>query len=284
MVEPTPEQLQKMKKLETAMLASFVEVCGKLGLRYYLMGGTLLGAVRHQGFIPWDDDIDVAMPRADYEVFMREGQRHLPEHLFLQNICTDAHYCMNFAKIRDCRTTMVEYSVHKHPMNHGVFIDIFPLDYYPEDARSQKAMDLNQRLFKLRLRAEVTIPPQSRSRFPRNLPADCATALAWLRYPSFRKALETREALQREAKPSKLWANYCGAWGKKEIMPMEWYGAGTPLSFEGMTVMGPKHYDKWLTQVYGDYMQLPPVEKRVGHHYAQAIDLETPYTEYNKTI
>ena len=284
MVEPTLQQLQKLKDLEISMLASYIEVCSKLSLRYYLMGGTLLGAVRHQGFIPWDDDIDVAMPRKDYEIFLREGQKYLPEHLFLQSMHTDPHYCMNFAKIRNSRTTFVEYSVHKHPMNHGVFIDVFPLDYYPDDTEKQRAMDFQQRLFKLRLRAEVKIPPQSRHRFPFNLKADIATVLTCLRYPCFRKALEAREKLQREVRPSGFWANYCGAWGKREIMPMEWYGAGTLMTFEGLTVVGPEKYDKWLTQVYGEYMQLPPVEKRVGHHYVQAIDLEMPYTEYNKTI
>lgn len=284
MVEPTQEQLKTLKNLELDMLRAFVEACSKLSLRYYLVGGTLLGAVRHQGFIPWDDDIDVAMPRADYEIFLREGQKYLPQQYFVQCLNTDPAYAMNFAKIRDSRTTFVEYAVRKYPMNHGVFIDIFPLDYYPEGEKDQKKMDFQQKIFKSRTRSAVEVPKESRHSFPVELGLNTFAALACLPYPRFHKALEAREKLHKSVPPSEKWANYCGAWGKKEIMPAAWYGEGVELTFEGLTVMGPEHWDKWLTQVYGNYMQLPPVEKRVGHHYAEAIDLEKPYTEYNQKL
>ena len=284
MVEPTKEQLQTMKALEVQMLASFIEVCRKLSLRYYLVGGTLLGAVRHRGFIPWDDDIDVAMPREDYEVFLQEGQKHLPEYYFLQCLHTDPAYTMNFAKIRDSRTTFVEYAVRKYPMNHGLFIDIFPLDAYPDEEKARKTMDLYQKIFKYRTRAAVEVPKAAQHSFPVELGLNAIAALTCLRYPRLRKALEAREKIQSSASGGEIWANYCGAWGKKEVMPAAWYGRGVELTFEGLTVMGPEHWDKWLTQVYGNYMQLPPVEKRVGHHYAEVIDLETPCSEYLKTL
>lgn len=283
MVEPTPEQLQKIKNLEAAMLSAFVNACRELGLRYYLVGGTLLGAVRHQGFIPWDDDIDVAMPRADYDSFLREGQKYLPEHLFVQCLATEPAYGANFAKIRDKRTTFVEYSVRKYPICHGVYIDIFPLDHYPDDPREQKKMDFQQVLFRRRSRAAVEVPPQARHSLPVELGLRAVSALTCLRYPSFRKALEAREKLHTSVKPGEKWANYCGAWGKREIMPAEWFGDGTLLSFEGMQVMGPACPHEYLTHLYGDYMQLPPVEKRVGHHYAELIDLDMPSAEYLRT-
>ena len=284
MVEPTSQQLQKMKELERSMLSVFVEACREMGLRYYLVGGTLLGAVRHEGFIPWDDDIDVAMPREDYEIFLREGQRHLPEHLFLQCLDTEPAYYANFAKIRDKRTTFVEYSIRKFPICHGVFIDIFPLDCYPDDPRKQKKMDVRQTMFKRRTRAAVEIPLRARHKFPVEMALRAVSFMTVLRWPSFRKSLEAREKLHTSVKTGEKWANYCGAWGKKEIMPASWYGAGTELTFEGLTVMGPEHWDLWLTQVYGDYMQLPPVEKRVAHHYAECIDLDMPAAEYLQTI
>ena len=279
MVEPTPEQLKKMKALELDMLRSFVDICDQLSLRYYLVGGTLLGAVRHQGFIPWDDDIDVAMPRQDYEVCLREGQKYLPEYYFLQCLDTDRAYAMNFAKIRDSRTTFVEYAVRKFPMNHGVFIDIFPLDYYPDGEKEQKKMDFHQKIFKYRTRAAVEVPKAARHSFPVELGLNTLAALCCLIYPNYRKAREHREKLHRSVASGERWANYCGAWGKKEIMPAAWFGAGVPLTFEGLAVKGPEQWDKYLTNVYGDYMQLPPVEKRVGHHYAQVIDLDEPCSE-----
>lgn len=282
MVEPTQEQLQALKACEMELLKAFLQVCQKLSLRYYLMGGTLLGAVRHQGFIPWDDDIDVAMPREDYEIFLREGQKYLPECYFLQSLHSEPDYHLNFAKIRDSRTTFVEYSVRKRKINHGVFIDVFPLDAYPEDQKAAADMERIQKMFRRRLRAEVEIPAVSRHSLLVEMGLYALCALYRLRWPNYRKALEQRENLHKSVTDGTLWANHCGAWGKKEIMPREWYGEGTLLSFEGLEVMGPAHYDKWLTQVYGNYMQLPPVEKRVGHHYTEAIDLDAPYTQYMK--
>lgn len=282
MVEPTKEQLQALKACQIDMLKAFLEVCGQLSLRYYLVGGTLLGAVRHRGFIPWDDDIDVAMPREDYEIFLREGQKHLPEYYFLQSHHSEPDYHLNFAKIRDSRTTFVEYAVRKRKINHGAYIDIFPLDAYPEDPKMAADMERIQKMFRRRLRAEVEIHPAVRHSLPVEMGLYVLCAFYKLHWPDYRKALEQRENLHKSVTGGALWANHCGAWGKKEIMPREWYGEGTVLSFEGLEVMGPEHWDKWLTQVYGDYMQLPPVEKRVGHHYTEIIDLDAPYTQYMK--
>lgn len=283
MVEPTEEQLQGLKSCEIELFKAFLQVCRKLNLRYFLVGGTLLGAVRHQGFIPWDDDIDLAMPREDYEIFLREGQKYLPEYYFLQSLYSEPEYHLNFAKLRDSRTTFIEYSVRKRNINHGVFIDVFPLDVYPEREKDRTAMDRRQQVYKYRLRSEVEIPEVSRHNPVVELGLGVVSGLTKLRYPSYRKALEEREALHKNAVGGATWANYCGAWGKKEIMPAEWYAEGVELTFEGLTVRGPKYYDKWLTQVYGNYMQLPPVEKRVGHHYTEAIDLDAPYTDYLNT-
>lgn len=280
MVEPTPKQLQEMKSCELNILKAFLEVCDRLSLHYYLLGGTLLGAVRHQGFIPWDDDIDVGMPREDYEIFLRDGQKYLPEYYFLQSLHSEPDYHLNFAKIRDSRTTFVEYSVRRRKINHGIFIDIFPLDIYPAEEKARAAMDRHQQQFKYRLRAEVEIPEMSRHGAVAEMGLKVLSGLTKLRYPNYRKALERREILQSTASGGDCWANYCGAWGKKEIVPACWYGQGRELTFEGLTVTGPEHYEKWLTQVYGDYMQLPPEEKRVGHHYAEIIDLDMPYTHY----
>ena len=101
-----------------------------------------------------------------------------------------------------------------------------------------------------------------------------------VKYPRSIDALFENERLNKAFSRGKYIANYCGAWGQKEIVPKEWYGEGEKAVFEGIEVWIPQHFDKWLSQVYGDYMKLPPVEKRKSHHYTEVVDLHRPYTEY----
>lgn len=275
-MEPTKEQLEKLKKLELQMLKEVVVICNRLNLRYYLLGGTLLGAVRHKGFIPWDDDIDIGMPREDYEIFLNEAQGFLPENYFVQTNKSDMEYPMNFCKIRKCDTTFIESSVKNCNINHGVFIDIFPLDYYPDGFLKKKIFYLKNRVLYGRIVEIFNVAHHNTSHyaFKRRL------AKLFTFYMSPQMAVMKREKLLKSVKDGKKIANYCGAWGEREIVPKEWYGEGVELEFEGLKVIGPKEYDKWLTQVYGDYTKLPPEEKRVGHHYTEVIDLNTSYKKY----
>ena len=270
------ELSQKLKKAELDIFVRFLRVCEQLDLQYYVLGGTLLGAVRHQGFIPWDDDIDVGMPRADYEVFLREGQKYLEEPYFLQTFRTDPQFTANFAKIRSSNTTFMETSLRGRKMNHGIYIDIFPLDFYPDDPRTERQLRLKNWLLSGRIDAgfyySQKLPLKTRMRH----------LVCTVLHPSVEKTLRARDALHRSVTAGSRITNHCGAWGDKEIIPAQWYGEGCELEFEGLKVRAPKDWHKWLTQVYGDYMQLPPPEQRVGHHYCDVIDLEKPYTEYLK--
>lgn len=269
----TQENLQELKDRELDAFKAFISVCETLRLRYYILGGTLLGAVRHKGFIPWDDDIDVGMPRADYEVFCEKAQALLPEKYFLQNIHTEKEYLLNFSKIRDSETTYLESGVAHLNIHHGIFIDIFPLDGYPTE-KEEKSFFFQEKIFMARLASAVRGSNQ------------CPwwkSLVSYILMPMpIRKAVEQREKRLKSATQSHKTANYCGAWREKEIVPTEWYGEGRLVEFEGLQVYAPQAYDKWLSQVYGDYMQLPPEEKRVGHHFVDAFDMRAPYTKYTK--
>ncbi|MBE5792269.1 MAG: LicD family protein [Clostridiales bacterium] len=274
-------ELKSLQLCELEILKEFIRICDKLKVKYYLLGGTLLGAVRHQGFIPWDDDIDVGMSREDYELFLKEGQKHLPEHYFLQTHHTDPEWPANFAKIRDSRTTFIESSVKNQQINHGVYIDVFPLDHFTSDEVKEKSFSRKNILMVRRISRVFTLPKENRKKpLYRRCALFLIDALSYVLYPTLQSALNARERLFKSIKTGGLLANHCGAWGKKEIMPAEWYGEGTELSFEGLAVRGPIEYKKWLTQVYGDYMQLPPIEKRIAHHYNEVIDLKKSYKEY----
>lgn len=270
----------KLQNVELDILRSFINCCEVLKLNYFLLGGTLLGAVRHSGFIPWDDDIDVGLYRKDYVKFIENAPKLLPNYYFVQCIQSEQNVLFNFAKIRDSRTTFIEKSYSHALINHGVYIDVFPLDYYPETAREQKIFDQRKRSLDIRIRKELAISEEYRSTSVKETLINLYSNVMCIKYPKVRQALIARERLFCSVQKSNLIANYNGAWGKKEIVPLNWYGEGTRALFENVEVSIPVEYEKWLTQVYGDYMTLPPVEKRIPHHYTDVIDLDKPYTDY----
>lgn len=127
------DKTKELQLIEIELLRVFIESCQKLSLKYYVIGGTLLGTVRHNGFIPWDDDVDVAMCRDDYEKWLKEAPKLIDsDKYFIQNNHSDRYFPANFTKLRKNESTFIELPVKKLDIHHGIFIDIFPLDYYPE--------------------------------------------------------------------------------------------------------------------------------------------------------
>lgn len=272
-MDTSTAQLKQIQSKEIELFRAFISVCEQLNLPYFVVGGTLLGAVRHKGFIPWDDDIDIAMLRSDYEIFLSRAKEFLPENVFLQTIDTDPEYLANYAKLRHNETTFIESAVKSKHIHHGLFIDIFPLDYYPASSLAKTVFQIRNKLYVHRISCEFEGIPFPGYYKPIHL-------LLKLLYPSVRTALRKRDKLFKKYTKGQKLASHCGAWGKKEIVPAGWYQSTVTLEFEGIQVTAPADYDAWLRHYYGDYMQLPPVEKRITHHYTEVIDLDTPYTQY----
>lgn len=268
----TAEQLQSLKNCERDMLAEFVRICDKHGIKYFVQGGTLLGTVRHGGFIPWDDDVDVSLHRDDYEKFLAVAEEELPDYYFLQTKDTDPEYPNNFAKIRDSRTTFIESSAKNLKINHGAYIDIFPLDNYP-DGKKAKIYELKKRLLTQRIYKAFYMPHMS-------FIAKIITMITVILFPSLKGAVEKREKLFKSVPYSDRVVNNSGAWLDKEIIPREWVQDTIQMEFEGIKVNVSDKFDEWLTYVYGDYMNLPPENERVGHHYVDYFDMNKSYTEY----
>lgn len=268
------QDTENLKHIELDLLKEFISTCNKLNLKYFMIGGTLLGAVRHKGFIPWDDDIDVAMPRKDYEIWIRKAQNLLDkDKYFVQTYVTDPEYPNNFAKLRNSNTTFVESSLRRRNINHGVYIDVFPLDYYPTKSS----------LFKMKqfcLSSKITQAYDTDAINYSKAKAFIRKIASLFVFGSPFDAVKKRDKLYKSVTNGKLLANHCGAWGVKEIVPDEWYGKGRMLKFEGIEVCAPLKYKSWLHRVYGNYMELPSVEKRVTHHYTEIIDLNKSYKEY----
>ena len=127
-VEVTPEDLKIIKKIEVDILRDIIKTCEALGIDYYCVGGTALGAVKYKGFIPWDDDIDIAMKRDDFNKFIKEAHLYLDKHHFVQSMDTEPNYLSTMAKVRDSRTSFEEISTANLGIRGGVFVDIFPID------------------------------------------------------------------------------------------------------------------------------------------------------------
>lgn len=276
--EMSEEEIAKIKRIEIALLDDFVRVCNELHLVYFLCAGTLLGAVRHQGFIPWDDDIDVQMPRRDYEIFAKEGQKLLKKNYVLESVYSYAQCYDNFMKIRDANTTFVESTTRNFDLPHGVYIDIFAIDPLPDDERKRRRYSYRIELYKSRVLNRVC-----KSQFlpKRSIKGKLFTLYSLIAsgFLSPRKAVLKRDRfilsyqdmsaanLIVESKTSRLY--------KKEIF------AGTSdVTFEGKIYKGPKLCKEYLVVQYGpNYMELPPIEKRHPHHYCCILDLEKSYVD-----
>ena len=269
---------QRLKSIELDMLKEVAAICDTLNIRYFLVGGSLLGAVRHKGFIPWDDDVDVGMLREDYNRFVQEAPRMLKSNLFLQTNESDCNYPNAFAKVRNSDTTFIETSAKKIKMNHGIFIDIFPFDYYPEKFLEKKILDLKLKLLSISISRAFYANHRSFKSFLYKI----INLILYPIYPSYQVALAAKEKIITKQKKSRFLRNYSGAWGKKEIMPIDWFDCFCKCQFEGSHFWIPCNYDPHLKQLYGDYMTPPPKEKQVAHHYTEVIDLDKSYTFYTK--
>ena len=270
--------LNELQKKELELLEAVVDICNRLNLNYYLICGSALGAAKYQGFIPWDDDIDVGLPRADYEKFLKEAQALLPEGLFLQNYRTDPEFPHIFSKLRDSDTTLIEQGVAHLDINHGIAIDIFPLDGYPEKKWEQIWFDLRKKVYSwmqyCALGKDTNPKVEFRNRIFRLLGYHKRTA----------KTLAKMDCLfsRYPADKSKVWCNHGNWQGKLEYAPRWHYGVGVEGIFEGIVVRVPEKYDAYLTQKYGDWRSDPPKEKQASHHTYKVCDVYRPYTYYTK--
>ena len=272
MKELTPEELRQWNGIILEALYFFDSFCRTHRLTYYAVGGTAIGAVRHHGIIPWDDDIDVAMPRPDYDRFVSLCPSSLPSAYRLVTPYTDADYNLPFAKLIDTRTVLVERSAV--PCRIGLFIDIFPLDAASDDSLAADCETRRYRRLMNRLEA-VTARTTFMSRLGLLLrPHEWGRFAVQTAAVFFRQTLRHRYLLRleriarRHPYGSTQWlTNYGGAYGSRERFPAAYLDGDTPrLPFaDGTIPLFPRYHD-YLTRIYGDYMQLPPPEKRIPHH------------------
>lgn len=265
----TEEELEKIQTLETDALKIIIKICEKLEIEYFLIGGTTLGAIRHGGFIPWDDDIDIGMTRKNYIRFLEEAPQYLPNGYFLQTPYNEKNNPYYYSKLRIDGTSFIEYCNHKIKMHHGVYVDIFPYDEVPDDEKDNlKQFDNVQkliRLYSLRQCPDVSMKPSTASQYLKSVIRRLAHYIAYLiPHDYLCKKLEEEITRYNDTGQS---AMACLNFPKRkteyikiaDLYPLRKWKFGDVYAYI------PNNYDTYLKTHYGDYMTLPKPENRFGH-------------------
>ena len=256
--------LRKAQLVELEILTEVDRICRKENIKYFLYYGTLLGAVRHGGFIPWDDDIDIVLLREDYDKLMECLKTELGEKFWLQNLDTDENYWLPYAKVRKKGTVYREIFMDNVPdEKSGVWIDIFPLDNMPRSKRKIKLENfiLNIINCNLRVRAlNMKISSISRRYRP----------FVWaLNIFTKKKIIKMQDKRMRKhnKKDTGIVLYACTQLNSyKDFMIKKDLFKSAEISFEGKKFFAPQDYDTVLKHLYGDYMTPPPEDKRIPHN------------------
>ncbi len=262
-IELDDEKLKKIHDVELELLQEFDRICKKNNLNYTVTGGTLLGAVRHGGFIPWDDDADVVMMRKDYDRFQKICEKELDHSKFyFQSIETTPGYRWGYGKLRRKNTVFLREGQEGMPYEQGIFMDIFPRDGVPDGKIERRIHTFL--CFALR---KIMWSEIGKDREKNRIRRLIYTVLSYIPQKTivklYRKLI--RYSNKKETKlvraltfplPKRLsGAGYC----------RKWYNNYLPIKFENITVQAEANYKDWLKAEFGDYMKMPPVEKRKSH-------------------
>jgi lipopolysaccharide cholinephosphotransferase len=263
--------LDELKVIELDILKMFHRFCAKNNIRYYLAFGTLLGAIRYKGFIPWDDDVDVLVPREDYDRLLTLFQDN--ERYRLLAFERNCNYAFPFAKLCDMTTRLEEMCYPNNGVELGVNIDIFPLDNFNDDLEDAKKEIRRIRKNNACLGYLKVDKPQTDN------PLKFAVWSLIIAYCKMRGSKHYVQKIIKECKkPEQKGSRYVGSkvwpiWGDRVITPAEAFDETIEIEFEGERFFAPAGYDIYLTCLYGDYLPEPPVEKRKTHHSFKAYKL-----------
>lgn len=264
------KNIDLLHKVDLEIVKNVIVICERYNLKYYMLGGTMLGAIRHGGFIPWDDDIDLGMPRESYEKFLKIAPNELHNNYKLVNYKTNPNYHYYITRILDTETKVIEERIENDKEKFtNASIDIFPIDGTPNNFIIRKIyyfrVLFHRALMSLCYKDSID-RKRPRGKFEKillhfleKLPIDKITT------PYKQKEKIDKLLKGQKIDGSKYIGNIMGAYRTKEIVPAEFYGNGTIYKFENIELMGVDKYDEYLSWTYGDYMKLPPKEKRKTH-------------------
>lgn len=264
--------LSRFHQIQLDILKELDRVCTANGLKYCLAYGSCLGAIRHKGFIPWDDDIDVYMLVSDFEK-LQACKDSFKYPYFLQTHETDPEYGAMIGKVRNGETTLVVEGEKERDMNHGIFIDIYPLFYSPKGGWKAEKLVITSMIHRLMLYGS---PPQNRGKLMKigaqillyGIPRKVKNWLIQYTYKIMRNQKKTEYLTSLHGDDDNV--KYPKSW----ILPFH------RVPFEGLDFPVPANSHEYLKKRYGDYMKLPPENQRKFHHHHIGIDFEKSYREY----
>lgn len=258
------EQMKRVWACQLDLLKHFLEVCDKYNLKCWAEAGTLLGAIRHKGYIPWDDDIDMVMFRDDYDKLIAVADKEFRYPYFFQTIYSDQHYDHRHAQLRNSETSAIPVNGQKKSYNQGIFIDIFIMDNYPRSVRMAYKMTNKVKLLQLLLKASIKLS--------RHLPDVLYRKWRWdiVRFRKYEAYLKN-VSWDEEGYASCISLNF-----KERIREVSCYKHTELMDFENIKIPVPAGYDRILTLDYGDYMT--PVQAPTLHG-TLIFDTEKGYHE-----
>ena len=255
--------ISEIQQMELGIMEYIHEVCHKIGVKYFLSYGSLIGAVRHKGFIPWDDDMDICMLRDDYEKLQDYMIAHPDERYELMSYKNNVNYVYPFMKVQDNHTYLVEEDV-RIDSDMGIYVDIFPVDGYEDD---QAFKDKMTKIIKKRQLSCYTFKGITNTKSVVNSIIRYISVIIFYFTNTNKYVSQIDElAKSRKVEDYELVDYVVYKDMNKPVWKREWLEKVEAGSFEGKKFMIPKHYHEVLTSDYGNYMQLPPVEQQVSHH------------------
>ena len=254
----TEGQLKRLQYLEFQELLVIKQICKKLGIKFFLYGGTLLGAYKYNGFIPWDDDVDVALSRKDYEVFIKEAPGLLPKDYILQNPYMDPKSPYSYTKLRLKGTRCIEEFNHELNIEQGIYIDIYPIDSIPDDDEDyKKQFNKIQRIL-----SQIYIRQNFNRIKGKGIKSIMYFLLLRVRPINVWMNKLVKEMTRYNSTPCKRMScwHYPNTGNYYEpLLPLK------PVMFEGEEFLAPNDMEMHIRRRYGNIDELPPVEKRIGH-------------------
>lgn len=256
------EHLKELQEVELNILKYFDKVCKQNNLRYFLGSGTLLGAVRHQGFIPWDDDIDLFMPGEDYLKLYDIMKKEKNSDYFFQSLDTEKNYFLLWNKIRLNNTIFVEKGWEENEINQGIFIDIFPLLEVPLEKNGIKKLGIKLKILSLFI--EANLKNDGRYKHYGKM-GKIIHKMIKLIPQKIRNDIVIKNIKKLCLYKSEGQYYFTTDTGIEKKISKSSFDKVIDLNFEDGMFPSPKGYDKYLTEMYGDYMKLPDESERNGH-------------------